>query len=91
MRDRAVRWPEKAGRRRSWRRRGFGVVGELKPFARVGKRKEGLALYSASRPAQVGGEEPPRIETGNNRYGAADLRGLLNGRVTPYPVYRRLF
>ena len=64
-------------------------LGSLKAFARSGGEKGGLALYSAFHPAQVGGEEPPRSETEKIRYGETDLRGLLNGRVEPYPVFRR--
>jgi hypothetical protein len=50
---------------RAWRRRSGGGGGgwvSLKPFARSGGQNGGLALYSLSHPAQVGGEELPRSQ-----------------------------
>jgi hypothetical protein len=63
----------------------------VKPFARSGGENAGFALYSPSHPAQVGGEEPPHSQNYKNLIRGADLRGLLDGRVELYPVYRRLF
>ena len=58
QRDPAASLPGRAGRRRS----GGGGWVSLKPFARSGGENGGLALYSPSHPAQVGGEEPPRSQ-----------------------------
>ena len=75
---------EEIGRRR---RR----LGSLNRFARSGGEEEGLGLYSAPHPAQVGGDSSPRNETCKNPSGVPDLGGLLDGRVEPNPVYRQLF
>jgi hypothetical protein len=87
--DTAASLPGRAGRRRSGG--GGGVWVLLKPFARSGGLNGGLALYSPSRPAQVGGEELPRSQNWKNSIRGPNLRGLLDGRVELYPVYRWLF
>jgi hypothetical protein len=51
----------------------------------------GLALYSASCPVQVRGQKPPLSRNCKKSTRRPVLWGLLDGRVEPYPVYRRLF
>jgi hypothetical protein len=78
----------RAGRRRSGGSDGGWV--SLKPSARSGGEDTGMALYSRSHPAQVGGEDPPRNRNQEKSTRGPFLRDLLDGRVEPKPVFRRL-
>jgi hypothetical protein len=65
-------------------------LASAKPFARSGVDDIGLALYPRSHPAQVGGEDPPRNRKQQKSERGPFLRGVLDGRVEPKPVFRRL-
>jgi hypothetical protein len=65
-------------------------LGILKCLRALVKWDEGLALYSASRPVQVRGEEPPRSQNCKKSTRGPVLRGLLDRRVALNPLFWRL-